>query len=41
MIFELNLYELGHKTYDVFSKKMQKYIKSMPAHDDRLLEMAT
>ena len=31
MVFELNLYELGHKTYDLFSKEMQKYIKSMPA----------
>ena len=41
MVFELNLYELGHKTCDVFSKEMQKYIKSMAAHGDRLLEMAT
>ena len=31
MVFELNLYELGHKTYDLFSKEMQKYIKLMPA----------
>ena len=24
MVFELNLCELGHKTYDLFSKEMQK-----------------
>ena len=30
MVFELNLYKLGHKTYDLFSKEMKKYIKSMP-----------
>ena len=30
MVFEVNLYELRHKTYDLFSKEMQKYIKSMP-----------
>ena len=28
-VFELNLYELAHKTYDIFSKEMQKYMKSM------------
>ena len=31
MVFELNLYELGYKTYDLFPKEMQKYIKLMPA----------
>ena len=31
MVFEINLYELGHKIYDLFSKEMQKHIKSMPA----------
>ena len=31
MIFELNLYELEHKTYDLLSKEMQKYMKSMSA----------
>ena len=31
MVFELNLYELVHKTYDLFSKEMQKYMKLMSA----------
>ena len=30
MVFELNLYEVGYKTYDLFCKEMQKYIESMP-----------
>ena len=29
MVFELNLYELAHKTHDLFSKDMQNYMKSM------------
>ena len=29
MVFELNLYELAHKTYDLFSKEAQKYMKLM------------
>ena len=29
MVFELNLYELVHKIYDIFAKVMQKYMKSM------------
>ena len=31
IVFELKLYELAHKTYDLFSKEMQRYLKSMPA----------
>ena len=34
MVFELNLYELGHNSYDLFSKEMQKYTKSMSAPCD-------
>ena len=41
MVFELNLYELGHKTYDLFSKKMQNTQNRCQRHGDRLLEMAT
>ena len=29
MVFELNLYELVHKTYDLFSKDLQKYMKDV------------
>ena len=31
MVSEWNLYELAHKTYDLFSKEMQKYMKSLLA----------
>ena len=31
MVFELNLYELAHKTYDLLSKEIQKYMKLMSA----------
>ena len=31
MVFKLNLYELVYKTYDLFSKEMQKYMTSMSA----------
>ena len=29
MVFELNLYKLAHKTYDLFSKGLQKYMKDV------------
>ena len=30
MVFELNLYELAHKRYGLFSNGMQNYMKSFP-----------
>ena len=30
MVFELNLYELAHKSYELFSNGMQNYMKSFP-----------
>ena len=29
MVFELNLYELEHRSYGLFSNDMQKHMKSM------------
>ena len=41
MVFELNFYDQGHRSYGLFLMSCKKAWNQCQCHGDRLLEMAT
>ena len=39
IVFELNLYELAHRSYGLFSNDMQKHMKLMSVMGERIITL--